>query len=505
MNLGKYNRYVPVLGWLLVCALFQFSTFRNTEEQGMLTGFNLFQVAFSFVGGCVLLLIYDKVKEVSPEKLFSTAVLLVGIIYIFVLTPLSPPDERLHYHTAYEISEYIMGQDGATIPYTHFNYDGISIHNNTRLAYETCLQRYTEDVGDQTLAAVPEPVKLNYFVEYLPQTIALVLARLTNMNFINTFLLGRLLNLLFFTACVYFSVKIIPKYKHSLGLLCLFPITVQQAASYSYDSFIIGISFCLLAVLLKSVYADEKMSRKLYAEILFFSILLLPTKIVSAYSLLIFLFLLIPKEKFQSIKDKYLKFLILIILCLLFLGIFQWNSLTTLSEPSQEVVLNWEGKQNYTLEYCLQHPYYIMRIFLKTLVIMPRHWYRDLFTLSGLNMPLPYLIKIVITVILIVAVLGEENTKLIIKKKEKLFFAILFALLIFVFLCAMLLVWTSDFRDTVVGIQGRYFIPFLPLLFMLTDNRKFVLKRAWMERLTGYELLMQWLTIIYIVDFTLKH
>ena len=44
------------------------------------------------------------------EEIYPLAGLLLGLLYLFVLPPLSGPDEISHYISAYQLSSHMLGQ-----------------------------------------------------------------------------------------------------------------------------------------------------------------------------------------------------------------------------------------------------------------------------------------------------------------------------------------------------------------------------------------------------------
>lgn len=201
----------------------------------------LFLLAACFAGTLLIVFIY----KLCVEKIFAVLAGGLGFLYLITITPLSVPDEPYHYQSAYWCSNMLLFQwDRAEYGNSaDFDYYGFVGHHNASSGYARILEdiRGPFEEGEEIL--IPAPRGLGYFVEYLPQAFGIALARITNQNFVRTFLLGRLFNLLFYTGCLYFAVKRIPKFKVTLGLIGIMPMSLHQAASFSCDSFINGTSF----------------------------------------------------------------------------------------------------------------------------------------------------------------------------------------------------------------------------------------------------------------------
>ena len=60
----------------------------------------------------------------------------------------------------------------------------------------------------------------------------------------------------------------------------------------------------------------------------------------------------------------------------------------------------------------------------------------------------------------------------VIKTKERVCYGILAGLISLAVLAAMWLAWTPVSYDNIQGVQGRYFLPMIPLLYLVVANNK---------------------------------
>ena len=89
--------------------------------------------------------------------------------------------------------------------------------------------------------------------------------------------------------------------------------------------------------------------------------------------------------------------------------------------------------------------------------------------LSGLSMPVEQWTIVVYGVLLMLASFNFKGEKTNLGREKAVFFiagfiTVLLTMIIF------FLSWTSNTRDLIEGIQGRYFIPILPLFYMCLNN-----------------------------------
>ena len=138
---------------------------------------------------------------------------------------------------------------------------------------------------------------------YIPSAIGLWLGRLLHLPFALIAFMGRLFNLLSYSIVCYFAIKVIPVKKNLLAAVALLPTSLFLASNYSYDPWVT--SFLLLAVALVTREACEKGSTITcgrWCLILFVFFLALGPKAI--YFPLVALMLLIPKERFESGRQR---------------------------------------------------------------------------------------------------------------------------------------------------------------------------------------------------------
>ena len=70
---------------------------------------------------------------------------------------------------------------------------------------------------------------------------------------------------------------------------------------------------------------------------------------------------------------------------------------------------------------------------------------------------------------------------------------------------SMFLSWTSDNRPIIAGIQGRYFVPILPLLCLAVSDIRVKAKYDLSKMLVLVCAILQCVAIFTIVDYTIVH
>lgn len=445
------------------------------------------------------------VRKWSLQRIFAGLAFGIGLFYLVTITPLSVPDEPHHYQSSYQLSNYLLFQwDVSEYGDAHdFDYTNFVGHQNVSSGYLRIMKELGGKAFEGESIPIPHPRALSYFVEYLPQALGISLARILNFNFTTTFLIGRLFNLLFYAACLYFAVKRTPKFKLVIGLIGIMPMSLHQAASYSYDVFINGMAFVLIASILKAVYEENRLDRKDYLWILISGVLLAPAKVI--YSAILLLCLLIPQECFRNKQQKFQGIALILTMAAVFVVLFQLNGLASMAAGTDE--LNWEGQTNYTLNFVFQHPLRTAEIFLQTFIEWGDTWLYWMVgsSLSGLSLSVPTWIINAFILVILLSVLSEADEKGRLSAIHRCSFLCVFVAVLLLAMASMFLGWTSDTRPIIQGVQGRYLIPVFPLLIFSLNNKTLVLRRNIDKELIIASMFLHGNVIINILNYTLRH
>jgi hypothetical protein len=446
-------------------------------------------------------------NECSVERLYPVCALLLGLIYLTALTPLSVPDEGHHYQSAYELSNVLLLRadkrgkgDSADFDYTDF-----TLHHNTSAGYSRIARIVNAPAEQGQDIPIPRPREHNYFPMHLPQAMGLALARVLGFNFIWTFWLGRLFNLLFYILLSYWAIRIVPRFKALFSLVALSPMSLHQAASFSYDAFVNALSLLLLALLLRAILTEKPWDSRAFGTALVVNMLLTPAKIV--YYPISSLALLIPKSRFRNRRTRVVYLIAFFLLPLLFMLLFRLRGLTYTAVAVAGKAVNREGRHIYTLSFLLSHPVQTAKLFIVTALDNIVLWMKGAVgaLLSGLSLPLPEWIPFVYIALLILSgIHKEQEGPCLGGRVRRTFCAVAFVVSILVML-SMCVGWTSDTSDVIQGIQGRYFIPILPLALLTLNGNTLVLKRNFDRELMLMGCLVNAAALRQIIEFTLMN
>ncbi len=468
----------------------------------------------------ILILLLVKPKY---ETLFTLMAISFGLTFWLIITPMSPPDETIHYEYSFQMSNYMMGKDHLIFDAEYQNYGAMAGHRNVSASYERLINKI-----NRPLHLDNKDVKMNFDIDeaykicFVPQALGITVARLLNWNMLRTFYTGRLFNLIFYVICVYIAIRKTPVHKLLFGILATLPIFMQQAASFSYDCYINGLTFVIIACLMKWMYQEEQIDRKELAFVFIVNLLIAPIKVV--YGLFSFLYWFVPQERFGSRRNKIIGTLIvtapamyqltILLFPLIFRILRKIFETLFLNRVEAETIGNaiplFKEGEIYTFSYVMAHPMEAIELLLRTIRYFLKTWFYASFgrALSGNTLILPtYLVHSILAILVISALREEEYTESILFKIVVLGMCAFGGLMM---VGGMLVSWTEidqeiieDYGGPVIqGIQGRYFSPFLPYLFPILSNRKIkVPEKADPYVLFAFVLLV-FEVIVYVLSYT---
>lgn len=499
--LRKYKTFFIVLGVTLgVLALWQLSyvvtAMQATGDSFLLRDYGMLAlglVMLALLVAIVLLCLRDKYPVIA---VWAVAFTLLVVADMRVFPGLSAPDEQAHYISAYYLSDQLMFQQAdnelgrVVIRETDKALEDVSDENDAFLAGEIPMTEILgHEMREKTYRDIhnwdaEHPEKDGMTVSnlvrvettplaYLPQAIGITLARLLHLNSLKLIAFGKIGNLIAFLLMVIWAVRRTPRGKNLMMASTLLPMTIHLAGSMSYDVMIIGCAYMFLAEILYVAYAAQELTWK---DIIFLTVILAvmsPCKMV--YGILILLLLLIPKEKAgRKLLPLWLLCGAAVVIPVLLVNLRTIGTYTAATTNN----LVWAGEQGFTMSYCLHHPLQVMQMVYESVLQQGEYYYSSM--LGGYlgngdaALTVPFLILAALTVGLILLAFAEKES---ISIRDRIIIGITFILLFGLLLGSMLVGWTPLSSPVILGVQGRYFLPMLPVLLLLIPNRMIKLEK----------------------------
>jgi len=406
-----------------------------------------------------------------PENVFLILALVFGITFLIITPPGQVADEYRHFTRAYGVSQGNFFGEFSLIPRRLNDYfattAGMPFHPEKKIRPSDLLAFWGQPLNSAEQASHKMSTSVYFPIAYFFSGLGIVIGRLTGSPII-IFYMGRLFNLLVWTLLGYLTLRTTPVYKWTFALLMLSPMSLFQAASYSFDSFTNGLSFILIALCLNlALKDDQSLHWKNMVPLAVVAVLLPMTN--PAYTFLVVLVLLIPARKFRSRKNYILTMagLILVAVALFMVSSLLNRASFYINAPSPEV------DPNAQIAYILTHPFGYLWTILTTVYTYFGFMFKSYIGMLGwLDTYLPPLVYWTYIPVIILAALFDKQAEYQMTLKHKIILAITAVLTFIVIATGEYTTWTPVGAPVINSLQGQSFIQVVPLLALLFYNQK---------------------------------
>lgn len=266
-------------------------------------------------------------RNMFSEKRIAIVIFIIGLILSFMIPTWQTPDEHTHLG--------IIGRSLGNPKFAENICDSLPIKNGRvegnlkeKPDKEKQKEALTEKQQYSRKDMLPGKVSLSV-IKHVPSIIGMYLGILLGLPAYWVLQMGELFSLLLYTLICYRALKIMPVKKELMAMLMLLPMAVQQATSIGYDSIVISFCFFFVSYVFYLKYDKEVVGIKECV------ILLMTWAVISyvklPYVFLALLVLLVPLEKFHidlkllKIDENFIKKIripCVLLICLLAAGGF---------------------------------------------------------------------------------------------------------------------------------------------------------------------------------------
>lgn len=452
----------------ILLAIFTLLLFTTKNENGHLhIGYC---ILIAFLGSALIALIVFILKNYKKtvEQIFLIFVIPIGIFYMIFMLPTYAPDESAHIWRIYEISQgnLLTKQD------SEGNELGVDIPNVLIEAKQETLNKYTKlgellskptDYKDTT--NVISTAQAYPFFLYLPAVIVFFVVKLLNIPIIYGIYIAKYVNFMIFMIGGYEAIKRIPFGKYVLMVCMFLPMVLQQAVSLSADSIINTVMFVYIAYTLELVFQKDKITRK---QLIKYSLLIIFVSLAKmAYIPLIGLGFLLIFTKNMTKKEKIAIFGVGTAICIALVGI-NYIYASGLKNPSAEAYyeqVNVNGIEQ--VKYILKNPLQFAKVLKETISTQGQSYINGAIgsPLGWMDINVSQMIINGFLIILVISTMIEKN-EISLSAKQRIWFLLIGIATSILIITAMYISWTTVGYHIAAGIQGRYFIPVVPVLLL---------------------------------------
>ena len=371
-------------------------------------------------------------------------------------------------------------------------------------AYQQIFDEFSLGLRHEGERAVPDYAMFGFTpggenaIAKIGSVVGILLAKVLGLGAYPLFYLGRICSAAFFVACVAAAVRITPVGKNVMMAISLFPMTLQVAASYSYDGGTIGLSFVFIALTLRAMFSEGHLDRKLLIAFAVSAALLAPCKAI--YVLEVGLALFIPTQRFASRRYAFLyKGLVL---CLAASAVFIAKIATVATVSAGTTTFAFPGERTYSLPELIGDPLGTFALFFRTLDVMGDSYVQGIvgsnleWLQQNLGTPMVF-IGIYVAGVLF-ATQRSDDDALVLETRWRVLFALMGLAVLIAAMLSMAVAWTPVTMDVIQGVQGRYLLPVLPLAVLALRMRRIAITGA--SFLTTL-ILLSFLNTLYMTRF----
>lgn len=339
-------------------------------------------------------------------------------------------------------------------------------------------QPASQDEAEPGYAVSTYPPVVTTPLAYVPQAVGITLARLLGMNSIGLAYLGRLFNLLFYVGMTFLAMRRLPFGKEVLFGVAFLPMTLHLTGSMSYDAIILALAFYFTAVCLDLAYNKEKV--QVYDIVVLAAVVAVMGPCKMVYAVLMALCFLIPVRKFGGWRNYILS--AGAVLAAFVIAMVLVNSQTIAIYTSEtETYVTWAEEAGYSMGQLLSSPKLLFKMFYNTLIWQAEYYHLTMIGayLGNVDVVLdvPYLIVMLLSLGLLGLSFRKPGETLKISKGQRYLIWLVCLGCAGAVMFSMLLAWTPVSSRVITGVQGRYFLPFLPVLLMSFKNDLVVLTK----------------------------
>ena len=429
--------------------------------------------------------IYNK-KNIKEENLFLLTVPIICFMFMIAMPTFKNHDELYHWIRSYEVSTGVFatkvedGVEGTELPAA---ITAIMKSDWTTTTYPDVKYALGIELDENDTYKIDSTTSALYaFIQYVPQAIGIAIARIFTDKPLIMAYAGRIFNILFSMFILYKAIKLMPFGKKIFLTLSYIPIAIEGFSSLSPDAMTISMSFLYIAYILNLAFNEnKKVGKKEKITLTILSIIVALCKIV--YLPLVLLLFIIPKEKFckdtenkqlpksKKIFDKQnkTKFINIVIIA----GVAVIINLLWLGFTSRYLANFREGDSKYQVILFFKNPINYIGKLIYTVNLNGTSYLTSMLGEAlgwGELVRLKFIVPSAMFILILIEIITDDTLRNKFSLSQK--FVLIATLLIIVLLIftSLYVQWTTVGSESILGVQGRYFIPILPILMLLIGD-----------------------------------
>ena len=416
-------------------------------------------------------------SDFRPVAIFLLLAPLIFVAYALLTPPFQTFDENQHLYRTWQIASLKLtaerrgSQSGGELPpglaKATIREIGSVVPQGKRLVVVrpfSDIFRWNTPIGNEQ-----SPIFYDFFgaavyspVGYVPQVVAVRIGEAFGLSVEWTLRVGRLFSCALCIGLIWWALTLLPFGRWTMTIIALLPPTAAGAASFGQDALVIGGGFLLTALGLK-IAVDSRWSVRRFAIVAAAGIALTLSKFV--YLPLIAVPVLPKPRSIALSRWLYPPLLIGFIAAILLFAWMRINShsivqfLPTLPTVSEQVF--WIGS----------HPLDYLAVIARTYVrLVPVLW-ADLYRFGDSTVPIGLSAALAGAAALLLIMIHGDHQAVELTRARRLWMLVIVIVVAALIATAIFVTFTRPGAPYIPSIQGRYFLPVLPLALIALMRR----------------------------------
>lgn len=447
-------------------------------------------------------------KSVKPEILFLSIAIPMGLIFLSFLNVNIVHDGWTHLTNVYKYSNIITGmggQDENGIVYlTEGEIELFDDMDNFYVLLEKMGERESKS-AEKVPFLIPRYTSADSILEYLPHVIGISIGRILRLSPMMSVMLSKMMGFLFYILLCTLAIKTSPILKRGFAVAAVLPMNLYQATGITYDAVITPVAFLITALILKA--RQQQLSRKEWIGVFILSAIMGSSK-GGIYIPILLLLAFVPSAHMGGIKKKIRN-------CFVSWLIAGGSLLLTYRNVFHDFFFSYEetkvvqdivtGEETiivpmYNIGYVFTNPFGFLKLLIKTLFERLDYYIGSMIgnRMAWTDYETYWFIIIGFIVMLALAIAWEESENGLMPSLRERAAAGGLLLCELVGFHALMLVETKVGAAIISGVQGRYLLPFIPLVMFCLYSKS----RVRSERAGNRDwCILAVLQILYVIDF----
>lgn len=431
------------------------------------------------IGVGLIFFFYEK-KKLTPEKIFLILGLTMGMFFTIFFPPFTAPDEQVHIATAYADANRILMRDPVdSNGYVYVRQEDADVdirYDVSQMTYQRLYDEFFMEKNENIVSYSLQPLNVP-LIAHLPQALGIAVSWLMGLGAIPTLYMGKIFGLLFYIFLVYWSIHFLPWGKMIMTVVALLPISLELAGSYSYDCTVNAVSFLFIGYTMYLIYRKPKLRWTDIGVLALLAAILAPCKV--AYIFLCGIVFLISKEKTGGTKRHHIWGTIVLAAGGLSLIATRWSFVFSVFFGQHEQSGSNAAASGFSLMDIVGNPLHSIEMLFNTYFEQGSYYLQTLMggSLAWLQVQISWVVIAGLVIILLLSAVSVDGDVFKFEAKGKLLIGILCLIMTGGIFLSMWMSFTPDYLSYIAGVQGRYLLPFFPLLIMMLKTKKITWKR----------------------------